>query len=61
VKDLHVDDELAAVIVDDEDSDTATTSLEGFAKAGPEIGLIDDGEGLLNIAGLSHGNNCLKS
>ena len=58
MKDLHVDDELATVIIDDEDSNTATASLEGFAKARPEIGLINDGERLLDIASLSHGNNC---
>jgi len=57
VEDLHADDELAALVIDDEDSDAATTCLEGFGEAGPEVGLIDDGKGLLNIAGLGHGNN----
>ena len=57
MENLHVDDELAAAIIDDEDPDAATTSLEGFAEAGPEVGLIDDGEGLLDITGLGHGND----
>lgn len=57
MKDLHVDDELAAVIADDKDSDAAATCLEGFAKAGPEVGLIDDGQSLLDITSLGHGND----
>ena len=57
MKNLHVDDELAAVVVNDEDSDTTTTCLEGLGEAGPEVRLIDNGEGLLDIASLSHRND----
>ena len=58
MEDLHVDDKLAAVVVDDKNSDAAAACLKGFGEAGPEVGLIDDWEGLLDIAGLGHGNDC---
>jgi hypothetical protein len=58
VQNLHVDNELVAVVIDDKNSNAATTSLEGIAEAGPQVGLINDGDCLLNIAGLSHGNDC---
>lgn len=48
--DLHVDSELTAVVIDDEDADRATAALEGLSEAGPEVGLVDDWEGLLDIA-----------
>jgi len=54
---LHVDCELTTVIADDEDTDAATTSLEGLSETGPEAGLIDDGEGLLDITNFGHGND----
>ena len=57
MENFHVDDELAAMIVNDENSDTATASLEGLAETGPEVGLINDGDGLLDISGLGHSNN----
>jgi len=57
VDDLHVDYELAATVADDEDSDAAAARLEGFGEAAPEVGLVDDGEVLLDIAGLGHCNN----
>jgi hypothetical protein len=50
VDDTHVDSQLAAVVVDDQDADGATTSLEGLGEAGPEVGLVDDWEGLLDVA-----------
>jgi hypothetical protein len=59
VENLHVDDELVATVIENEGTHAATTGLEGFTEAGPEVGLIDDGDGLLDIAGLSHGNNWL--
>lgn len=55
--DLHVDSELTAVVIDDEDADGATAALEGLGEAGPEVGLVDDWEGLLDIASLGHGND----
>jgi len=58
VHDLHVDGELAAVVADDEDAHAATAGLEGFGQAAPEVGLVNDGEGLLDVAGLGHCNDC---
>jgi len=57
VDDLHVDYELAAAVADDEDSNAAAAGLEGFGETAPEVGLVDDGEALLNVAGLGHCNN----
>lgn len=57
MKRLGVNNELTTMIRDDLDSDAATTSLEGFRQAGPEVGLVKDGNGLLDIACLSHCNN----
>jgi hypothetical protein len=55
VDDLHVDGELTAVVVDDEDADAATARGEGIAQAGVQVGLLSDGQGLLDVAGLGHG------
>lgn len=57
MNDLHVDTKLLAAIRDDKDTDGSATSVEGFLKTRPEIGLIDDGEVLLDITGLGHGND----
>lgn len=54
---LHVNSKLTAMVGDDLDSDAATTSLEGFRETGPEIGLVNDGKGLLDIASLGHCDN----
>lgn len=54
---LHVDGKLTTVIADDENTDAATTSLEGLGETGPKVGLIDDRQGLLDITSLGHGNN----
>lgn len=55
--DLHVDDELSAMVVDDQSADTTTTRLEGIGQSRPKVGLVNDGNGLLDIASLSHGND----
>jgi len=57
MEDLEVDGELTAMVIEDLDADATTTALEGFRKAGPEVGLIDDGNGLLDITSLGHSNN----
>ena len=57
MEDLHVDSELTAMVTEDKDANATTTSLEGFVKARPEVGLIDDGNSLLDIASLGHSNN----
>lgn len=55
--DLHVDCELTALVGDDKDANAATASVEGFAQAGPEVGLVDDRKVLLDITSLGHGDN----
>lgn len=55
--DTHVDGELATVVVENDDADGATARLEGLVETGPEVRLINDWEGLLDITGLGHGNN----
>jgi hypothetical protein len=57
VEDLHVDSELTAMVTDDKDANATTTTLEGFRQAAPEVGLIDDGNRLLDITSLGHSNN----
>ena len=55
---LHVNSHLAAVVVDDENADAAAAGLERVGQAGPEVGLVNDGEALLDITRLGHGDNC---
>lgn len=55
--DLHVDGHLAAVVADDQDADGATARLERLLEAGPEAALVNDGQVLLDIAGLGHGDD----
>jgi len=57
VDDLEVDDELTATVVDDEGTDGATAVGEGIADALEEAALGDDGEALLDITSLGHGDN----
>lgn len=57
VNDLHVDGELVAVVIEDQDADAATAGLERVGQAGPEVGLVDDSQALLHVAGLGHGDN----
>lgn len=57
VDDLDVDGELAASIVEDKDADGATAGLKGVVEAGPEVGLVNDGQALLDVAGLGHGSD----
>lgn len=47
--DLHVDGELATVVVEDDDTDGATARVESLVQAGPKVGLVNDWEGLLDI------------
>lgn len=54
---LHVDDHLAAVVFDDHDADGTAAGLKGLLQAFPKVGLVKDGEGLLDVAGIGHGNN----
>jgi hypothetical protein len=57
MENFHLDGELTPMVTEDEDTNTATTALEGFRETGPELRLIDDGNGLLDITSLGHSNN----
>jgi hypothetical protein len=57
MEDFHLDGELTSMVTEDEDTNTTTTTLEGFGETGPELRLIDDGNGLLDITSLGHSNN----
>lgn len=55
--DLHVDSQLAAAVADDEDADAAAAALEGALQARPQVALLDDGQALLDVARLGHGDD----
>ncbi len=63
VDDTHVDGELATVVVENDDADGATARLKGLGETGPEVGLVDDWEGLLDVTlvcvSIVHGYTCL--
>jgi hypothetical protein len=54
---LHVDGHLAAVVADDQDADAAAARLESLLETRPQAALVNDGEVLLDIASLSHGDD----
>ena len=55
--DLHVNDKLLAIVIDNQDTDATTARLKGLGQSRPKVGLVDDRKGLLNITSLSHGND----
>jgi hypothetical protein len=57
VDDLHVDGKLAAMVVDNQDTNGATAGLEGVLETRPQVGLFNDRQGLLNVTSLGHGND----
>jgi hypothetical protein len=57
VDDLEVNGELAATIVDDEDTDAATTVVKGLGQADEQAALVKDRETLLDVTALGHGDN----
>lgn len=57
VDDLHVNSELGTTVVEDQDTDGAAARLEGLGKTAVEVGLVNDGETLLDVAGLGHGDD----
>lgn len=54
---LHVNSKLAAVVVEDEDTNAAATRLKGTTETRPQVGLVNDRQALLDITTLSHGND----
>lgn len=57
MNDLVVDGHLAAIVVDDEDTDGATAVVEALGETAKEAALVEDGEALLDITGLGHGDD----
>jgi len=55
--DFHVNNKFLALVADDENSDASTTSFEGLGKTRPQVGLINDRKGLLDITCLGHCND----
>ena len=55
--DLHVDSQLAAVVVDDQDAHAAAAGVKGSLETRPEAGLVNDRQALLDIASLGHGDD----
>lgn len=54
---LHVNDKLATLVGDDEDTNTSASAGESLGQSLPEVGLVNDLEALLDITGLGHGDN----
>ena len=57
VDDLVVDSKLTSAVVDDHNPHTAPTVSKGVIQLVPEGTLVNDGQGLNDVAGLGHGNN----
>lgn len=55
--DLHVNYQLATLVVDDQGTKGSATIGKGVREALPEVGLVDHGDVLLDIAALSHSND----
>jgi len=55
--DLHLNSELTAAIVENQDTNAAATRLESLLETRPEVGLVNDRQTLLNITGLGHGSD----
>lgn len=49
VNDLHVNRKLSALISNNQDTDRASARIKSLFETGPEIGLVNDGESLLDI------------
>lgn len=55
--DAHVNSHLPVVVGDNKNTDTAAARLESLLEAAPEAALVNDGQVLLDIAGLGHGDD----
>jgi len=57
VDDLEVDGKLTAVIINDENADTATAIVKSLSEALKELALVEDWKALLDVAGLGHSDD----
>lgn len=61
VDDLDVNDDLTSLVADDQGAEAASSAAEGINQALPEVGLVEDGNGLLDITSLGHGSDYRRS
>jgi len=57
VNDLEVNSHLLTLIGDDENTDATTTTIESLGDTLEEVALVKDGNTLLDITSLGHGDN----
>lgn len=57
MNDLHVNDQLATLVIEDQGTNGTTTITESIRDAGPEVRLVNDRDALLDITALSHGDD----
>lgn len=57
VDDLVVNSHLAAIVVDDKDTDAATAVVEAVGETAEEAALVKDRQALLDVTGLGHGDD----
>jgi hypothetical protein len=57
VNDLVIDSELFSTVIDDEDTNAATSIVEGLGETAEQVALVNDWETLLDITRLGHGDN----
>jgi len=57
VNDFVVDGELLSTVIDDEDTNTATSIVEGLRETAEQVALVNDWETLLDITRLGHGDH----
>jgi len=57
VDNLVVDSHLAAVVVDDEDTDATTAVVEAVGETAEQAALVKDREALFDVTGLGHGDD----
>jgi len=57
VNDLVVNRHLETIVIDDQDANGTTAIVKGLGETAEEAALVKDGQALLDITRLSHGNN----
>jgi len=57
VGNLHVDNELAAVVAEDENAHGAAARLKRLLQTVREVGLVSDGDAGLDVTALGHGDD----
>ncbi len=55
--DLVINSKFTSSVVDDQDTDTATTICERVIEAGPQVALVENWQALFDVARLCHGHD----